>query len=237
MLFVRSLIFSVGYYLSGILAGTIAVIIWPIFPYSWRWRIVTCWNRFVLFWLCVCCNLRHEVIDLRHRKHSPCVILSKHQSIWETMFLQYYFGPVSTISKKELLLVPFFGWGLASLRTIGIERSNPIQALKQVRSKGIETLKLGNNLLIFPEGTRVPFGHVGKYARSGADIASAAQVPIIPVSHNAGKFWPNQHFIKYPGTIRVVIGDEIDTDKLDRKELTQQVEDWIESKIATLDKA
>jgi len=235
MLFFRSLIFSVGYYFSGILAGTIAVIIWPIFPYSWRWRIVTCWNRFVLFWLRACCNLKHEVVDLRHRKHLPCVILSKHQSIWETMFLQYYFGPVSTILKKELLLVPFFGWGLASLRTIAIERSNPIQALKQVRSKGIETLKSGNNLLIFPEGTRVPFGQAGKYARSGADIASAAQAPIIPVAHNAGKFWPNQNFIKYPGTIRVVIGDEIDTKTLDRKELTQQVEDWIESKIATFD--
>lgn len=81
----------------------------------------------------------------------------------------------------------------------------------------------------------MPFGQAGKYARSGADIASAAQAPIIPVAHNAGKFWPNQNFIKYPGTIRVVIGDEIDTKTLDRKELTQQVEDWIESKIATFD--
>src|SRR5690606_29777596 len=99
------------------------------------------------------CNIRFEVIGRKHEEVFPCVIMSKHQSTWETMFLQYYFGPVSTILKKELLRIPFFGWGLASLRPIAIDRSNPVQALKDIKQKGLKRLAQGNNLLIFPEGT------------------------------------------------------------------------------------
>ena len=150
MLKIRSYLFTLGYNISGGIAGLIAVIIWPIMPYSWRWRVVTCWNRFVMVWLRVCCNIRLNIIGNKHADKFPCVIMAKHQSTWETMFLQYYFGPVSTILKKELFRIPFFGWGLASLRPIAIDRSNPIQALKDVKIKGIKRIKEGNNILVFP---------------------------------------------------------------------------------------
>jgi len=160
--------------------------------------------------------------------------MAKHQSTWETMFLQYYFGPVSTILKKELLRIPFFGWGLASLRSIAIDRSSPIQALKDVKNKGLERIKQGNNLLIFPEGTRIPLGTVGNYARSGADIAVTAGVPIIAVAHNAAECWPHKQFLKYPGTITVVLSEPIATEGKDRKALTEDVKTWIESEIAKM---
>ena len=234
MLYLRSFLFSVGHALTGIIAGLIAVIIWPILPYSWRWRIVTCWNRFVMLWLRLCCGIKVNIIGKRHFDRYPCVVLAKHQSTWETMFLQYYFGPVSTILKKELLRIPFFGWGLASLRSIAIDRSNPIQALKDVKAKGIARIKAGNNLLVFPEGTRTPLGKIGNYARSGADIAASAGVPIVAVAHNAAECWPHKQFLKYPGTITVVISEPIETAGRDRKALTEEVKNWIETQIAQM---
>ncbi|AQT61289.1 1-acyl-sn-glycerol-3-phosphate acyltransferase [Cellvibrio mixtus] len=234
MLKLRSLLFTIGYNVSSVLIGFIGVIIWPIFPYAWRWRIVTLWNRFVMFWLRVCCGIRFEIHGERRRDVFPCVVMAKHQSTWETMFLQYYFGPVSTILKKELFRIPFFGWGLASLRPIAIDRSNPMQALKDIKRIGIRRLQQGNNLLIFPEGTRTPVGQVGNYARSGADIAISAGVPVIAVAHNAGECWPTKDFIKYPGTIRVVISEPFETEGKDRKQLTEEVKNWIESEIAKM---
>lgn len=233
MLYLRSLLFFIGHNLTGVLLGIIALLILPL-PYAWRWPIVTLWNRFTLFWLWFCCGIRVQIIGQRQKDHYPCVVLAKHQSTWETMFLQYYFGPVSTILKKELLRIPFFGWGLATLRPIAIDRSNPIQALKDVKRLGLLRLQQGNNLLIFPEGTRMPLGQVGKYARSGADIACTANVPIVPIAHNAAECWPHRKFLKYPGTITVVIGDPIVTTGRDRKELTEAVQNWIETQIQQL---
>ena len=121
VLYLRSFLFILGHALTGAVAGLIAVIIRPLLPYSWRWRIVTLWNRFVMVWIYICCGVKFKVIGKRHFDRYPCVVMAKHQSTWETMFLQYYFGPVSTILKKELLRIPFFGWGLASLRPIAID--------------------------------------------------------------------------------------------------------------------
>jgi 1-acyl-sn-glycerol-3-phosphate acyltransferase len=234
VLYLRSFLFYIGHNITGIIAGTVAIIIWPIFPYSWRWRIVTLWNRFTMFWLWLCCGINVKIIGQRHPEQFPCVVLAKHQSTWETMFLQYYFGPVSTILKKELLRIPFFGWGLATTRPIAIDRKNPVQALKDVKKKGLERLQQGNNILVFPEGTRIPLGQVGNYARSGADIACSAGVPVVPVAHNAAECWPHKQFLKYPGTITVVIGEPIRTEGRDRKELTEAVKVWIEDQITQL---
>lgn len=234
MLYLRTLLFNAGYYLTGIIAGSLSVLLWPVLPYRIRWRFITLWNRFVMLWLRLTCGIRFKVVDQRTRKDHPVVVMAKHQSTWETMFLQYYMAPISTILKKELMRIPFFGWGLAALKPIAIDRSNRMQALKDVKSKGIERLAEGISVLIFPEGTRMPLGKVGTYYRSGADIACAAQVPVVPVAHNAAECWPHKHFLKYPGTITVVIGEAIDTLEADRKALTEQVKQWTETTIADL---
>jgi len=236
VLYLRSLIYAVGYNITSALAGLVAVIIWPILPYAARWRIVTLWNRFVMVWLRVCCGISYQVIGSKHKEAFPAVVMAKHQSTWETMFLQFYFGPCRTILKKELLKIPFFGWGLASLRPIAIDRSNPIQALKDVKNKSLERIKQGNNILIFPEGTRTPAGQAGNYARSGADVAISAGVPIIAVAHNAGEVWPHKHFYKYPGKVTVVISEPFATEGKDRKALTEEIKNWIEGEMAKMPK-
>ena len=234
MLYLRTILFNLGYYGSGIIAGFIVGIIWPLFPYSVRWPVITLWNRFVMFWLRLTCRVRIEVIDQRGDKTGPVVVMAKHQTTWETLFLQLYMAPISTILKKELMRIPFFGWGLAALKPIAINRSNRMQALRQVKTKGIARLKEGINILIFPEGTRTPLGQVGHYARGGADIACAAGAPVVPVAHNGAECWPHKHFLKYPGTITVVIGDAIDSTGRDRTEVTEQVKRWIEDQMAAL---
>lgn len=234
LLFVRTCLFNAGYYGSGIVMGALSVMLWPILPYRWRYPIINCWNRFVMVWLRICCGIKLNIIGERHRELQPYVVMAKHQSTWETLFLQYYFEPISTILKKELFQIPFFGWGLASLKPIGIDRSHPMQALKDVKTKSVARLKEGLNVMVFPEGTRIALGEVGTYARSGADIAASAGRPIIPIAHNGAECWPHKEFLKRPGTITVKIGAPIFPEGRDRKVLTTMVQEWVEGEIKNL---
>lgn len=233
MLFLRSLLFALGYAIAVIVISVVGVLIWPL-PFRFRFCIVTLLNRFVMVWIRVCCGIRFQIQGQYNASAGPYVVISKHASTWETMFLQYYFQPISTILKRELLRIPFFGWGLATLRPIAIDRGSPIKALKKVKQDGQQRLKDNTNVLVYPEGTRMPYGEKGTYARSGADIAKAAGVKIIPIAHNAGKFWPKGKFIKTPGTITVVIGEPIDTSDKTSKQLMQDIEAWIEGSIESM---
>lgn len=233
MQLIRSIIFSVTYFLTGAIAGTVSIILWPL-PYRTRYALVMIWNHFVVWSAHAFCGIDYRVIGQRNLDCEPCVILSKHQSTWETMFLQFYFGPLSTILKRELLRIPFFGWGLALLRPIPIDRGSPIKALKKVKAQGKQRLQEGNNILVYPEGTRITYGEVGNYARSGADIACLAGVPIVPVAHNAGKCWPKKGLLKKPGTITVVIGEPISTENRTSRDIMQEVEQWIEGEISKM---
>jgi 1-acyl-sn-glycerol-3-phosphate acyltransferase len=160
------------------------------------------------------------------------VVLAKHQSQWETFYFLLLFMPVSIILKRELLNIPGFGWGLRLLKPIPIDRSNPKQALKQILSEGKKRINDDRlPLLIFPEGTRIPVGKAGKYARSGASIAIETGAPLLLVSHNAGFFWPADRFRKYPGTVDVIISEPIDPTGKTANELTAMAQEWIESHI------
>ncbi len=227
----RSFIFLLGYTLFTTVYGVLSLPL-KILPARTQHRIIISWTHIIIFWVRISCGLRYRVIGKENisKVDMPVVILSKHQSAWETFFLQGLFWPASTVLKKELLKIPFFGWGLASLRPIAIDRSNPRSALREVKEQGLKRIEQGNNLLLFPEGTRVPIGQRGKYARSGAEIAKTAGRPILPVSHNAGSCWGiGGSFLKKPGLITVVIGAPISVDEKDTRQLTQEVEDWIES--------
>jgi len=235
LIWLRSILFSLGYIPSTILYGTLH---WGI-----RWlpperchRITITWCRFNITWLRITVGARYRVIGLHNLQkiQRPVVILSKHQSTWETLFLQMLFFPAITVLKRELLKIPFFGWGLHGLRPIAIDRGNPREALKKIRDVGIAQLKAGNNLLLFPEGTRVNYGKRGKYARSGADIAIEAGVAVVPVALNSGKCWPTKHLRKFPGLISVVVGEPIPTAGRSTRELIEQVEAWIEGELAKI---
>lgn len=217
----------------GIICGSLAVLLLAA-PYRFRYSVVTSWNRVSIWWMRFVCGVRFEIIGADNVPDGPYVVLAKHQSDWETLFLQYYFAPLSTILKKELLRIPFFGWGLASLRPIAIDRSNPREAIRQLKRLGLQRIEEGNNVLVFPEGTRMAVGEAGNYARGGADIACSAGVPILPVAHNAGECCPARSYLKHAGKVTVSIGKPIETTGKTSRELTQEVKTWIENEIANM---
>jgi 1-acyl-sn-glycerol-3-phosphate acyltransferase len=185
----------------------LCVFVAPFLPFRARYRfVIQAWCRCATWLAKVVVGIRYEVHGLENIPQQPCVILAKHQSTWETFFLSAFFEPLSQVVKRELLYVPFFGWAMAMLRPIAIDRSNPKAALKQLARQGDERIKQGAWVLIFPEGTRIPPGQIGKFSRGGAALAVNAGLPVLPIAHNAGEFWPKQGWAKYPGTVQVVIG-------------------------------
>lgn len=234
MLLLRSLIFYTVFLAGAVFFGVLGIFLIPL-PYRFRSQFFLSFNRLVLWALKVFCGVKHEITGQENiPKGQPVVVLAKHQSTWETMFLQLHFHPISTILKRELLRIPCFGWGLALLRPIPIDRSNPRQALKKVKELGLKRLASGNSVLVFPEGTRTAVGEAGSYARSGADIALNAKVSILPVAHNAGSYWPMDTILKRPGIIQVSIGKAIATDGKNSKQLTQEAKQWIETEVSNM---
>jgi 1-acyl-sn-glycerol-3-phosphate acyltransferase len=185
----------------------LCVFVAPLLPFRARYRfVIQAWCRCATWLAKVVVGIRYEVHGLENIPAQPCVILAKHQSTWETFFLSAFFEPLSQVVKRELLYVPFFGWAMAMLRPIAIDRSNPKAALKQLAKQGDERIKQGAWVLVFPEGTRIPPGQIGKFSRGGAALAVNAGLPVLPIAHNAGEFWPKEGWAKFPGTIQVVIG-------------------------------
>jgi len=227
---IRSILFYLLYLPLIVVFAMFSCTIGWLLPLAWRQEVVAVGNLLIIYWLNIACGVRIRVSGRENLPKGPLVALSKHQSAWETYYLQAVLRPVCTILKRELLKLPIFGWGLAAMRPIAIDRSNPREALKQVMSQGQERIREGLNVVIYPEGTRTDPGQVGNYGRSGAALAIAAGVPVVPIAHNAGKCWPARKFLKYPGTISVVIGEPIDTQGQDSKALTRLVQDWIEAR-------
>jgi len=193
---------------SALLWCSLSFFIAPFLPFRIRYRFINVyWCRCAVWLTRVLLNIRVNVTGQENVPKTPCVIVSNHQSTWETFFLSAHFQPLSQVLKRELLYVPFFGWAMAMLRPIAIDRNNPKAALKVVAKKGDELLKDGVWVMIFPEGTRVPYGQIGKFSRSGSALAVNADLPVLPIAHNAGKYWPKEGWGKKPGTIEVVIGE------------------------------
>lgn len=225
------------YLLSAIILLPCACIICPLAmlaPFSTRYQMVTFWNRGVLFILKITCGIDHHVEGLENLPEGGFVVVAKHNCTWEAVYLQLLFTPSCTILKRELLWIPFFGWGLAMLKPVAIKRSNPKEAIRQLQQQGKQRLKDGISVLIFPEGTRVDYGTQGSYARGGANLAKKAGVPLVPLAHNAGKYWPNKGWLKTPGTIQVRVGPALITDEKTAAELTDDARDWIENTITQL---
>lgn len=224
----RTLIFYIGYISYIFIHGSLVMLFIWFLPKAKRFDFITFWAKFNVWWLKLTCNVNYEVISADNvNKVSNGVVLSKHQSGWETFFLQGLFKPQVTVMKKELLMIPIFGWAIRLLEPITIDRSQRSNALKQVIQKGQEKLKQGYWVVLFPEGTRVDPGEQGEFSAGGAMLAHKAGYPIIPVAHNSGEFWRAHRFIKYPGTIKVVVGEPMPTEGRKPKELTQTAADWI----------
>ena len=204
---IRTFLFYLLLSVSACFWCILSVFVAPFLPFRARYRFVNqTWCRCAVWLAKVVLGIRYEVKGLENIPQRPCVILAKHQSTWETFFLSALFEPLSQVIKRELLYVPFFGWAMAMLKPIAIDRSNPKAALKQLAKQGHERLEQGAWVLIFPEGTRIATGQIGKFSRGGASLAVNANLPVLPIAHNAGEFWPKEGWGKTPGTIQVVIG-------------------------------
>lgn len=233
MIVLRSLLFLLCQSLVTIVVGLASPLV-ALLPRLPRYRVIRYWAVSVCWLARVLLGIRYRVSGLEHLPAGPAVVLSKHQSAWETIAFQEIFPPISFVLKKELLYLPFFGWGLALISPIAIDRQAGREALKQVENQGRTRLGQGFWVCIFPEGTRIRHGEQGKYNVGGAWLACKAGVPVVPVAHNAGRLWPKNAFLKRPGEIQVVIGPPIPTEGRKAAEITAQVEAWIEGEMKRL---
>lgn len=231
ILFLRSTLYALGSWFSTIIMGPASLLTFP-FPFSVRYGLISQWARFNLWWLRVTCGLTFQVEGKEHIPKGNAIIMCKHQSAWETLALQLVFPQQIWVLKRELLRVPLFGWGLAMLEPIAIDRSAGKAAVKQLVEQGRERLANGRWVVIFPEGTRVAPGHKGRYGIGGAMLAAKSGYPVVPVAHNAGEFWPRRGFLKHPGVVRMVIGPVIPTEGRSAGDINDEVEHWIESTVA-----
>lgn len=233
MILLRSLVFAVIQALFTVVFVVAILPTWPL-PRLVRYRVITLWGRFVIWLARVLLGIRYRVEGLEHLPLTPSVILSKHQSAWETIAFQQIFPPLSFVLKRELLFLPFFGWGLAMFSPIAIDRAAGREALRQIEEQGRRRLAQGFWVLIFPEGTRVKPGEQGKYQIGGAWIAAKTGAPVVPVAHNAGEVWPKNAFLKRPGTVTVRIGPAIASEGRKPGDVLADAEAWIEAQMKTL---
>jgi len=231
----RSSLFLLGQVASTLLIGPIMTLLWS-FPFKLRYGAANLWVRLNLWWLGVACGL-HFVVE--GAEHIPVgrsgLIFCKHQSAFETLALQVIFPPVVFILKRELLRIPVWGWAMATQQPIAINRSLKSLALKQVLRDGEARIRSGRWVVLFPEGTRVAPGVRGHYGSSGGLLAARVGCPLVPVAHNAGSYWGKNGFLKYPGTIRVVVGPALEGASLSAQDLNRTAEEWIESTMARIE--
>jgi len=227
MTLLRSSLFALALILVTPPYALLAVASFPL-PRMLRYRIISGWSRLTVFLSRVILGIRCEIQGRENLPSRPSVILSKHQSAWETLAFQQIFPPQVHVLKRELLWIPFFGWGLALMSPIAIDRARGVAALRNMARRGRERLEQGFWIVVFPEGTRVAPGEKRHYQLGGAWLAAASGAPIVPVAHNAGLVWPRNAFLKHPGTVTVRIGPPIDTANRDAKTLNALVETWIE---------
>ena len=235
MLALRSLLFYVGYVSVTVVWATLSVAVAWAMPLRRRYDfIIGCWTRIALWWLRVTCGISVAVQGLERIPPQPCIFLVKHQSTWETLWMQTLASPQATLIKRELLYIPFWGWAFSLVRPIAIDRSNPRAALRQFIEQGRDRLRRGMYITLFPEGTRLPPGAVGKFYRGGAALAAATATPVVVVAHNAGLRWP-RGFTKKPGTITVEISKPFSMDGANSNEINSLCESWLNAAMARLE--
>ena len=236
-LFLRSLLFSLFVLIATVIWAPMCFLFAPL-PYHRRYYWTARWNVAVIWAAKAICGIRYQVKGRENLPDAPAVVLSKHQSAWETIFYIVLMPrPLVYVFKKALTWIPFFGWGIALLRMIPIDRSKGRDAMKQVIEIGRQRLADGQWIIMFPEGTRSRVGSQEKYKLGGARLAVETGVPVIPVAMNSGEFWPKNSFLKKPGVITVSIGKPIPSEGKSTQELLQQVENWIESEMRVISPA
>ena len=227
MTVLRSVLFAAALVLITPPYAIVALLTFPL-PRLTRYRIISGWSRLTIWLAKAIVGIDWRVEGRENLPARPSVILAKHQSAWETMAFQLIFPPQVHVLKRELLWIPFFGWGLALMSPIAINRSRGVAALRAIARRGRERLTQGFWVVVFPEGTRVAPGASREYHPGGAWLACETGALVVPVAHNAGLVWPRNAFVKRPGTVTVRIGPPIDPANRDPKTINAIAKSWIE---------
>jgi 1-acyl-sn-glycerol-3-phosphate acyltransferase len=203
-------------------------------PIRGRYALARGWCGLVLFGARWICGIRGRVVGAANVPGTPCIVMCKHSSTWETLFLTQILPPLAYVAKKELLSIPFFGWAFRFAAPITIDRKAGQDAMAQIAAQGRERIAQGFWIVIYPEGTRIPAGVRARYKTGGARLALDLGLPLLPVAHNAGWLWPKGTLNKRPGVVTLSIGAPIAPAGLDATQLAAQVETWIEDVVARL---
>ena len=229
----RSLLFNVYMVLSACAFGAVmSLCFWA--PHRWQFALARLWAQWLLWVLARLCGLTFTVEGQERIPAGTHIVMSNHTSAWETIAQFVVFPPHVWVLKRELLWIPFVGWGLKLLQPIAINRGAGHRAVSQVVEQGKARLAAGLWVIVFPEGTRVKAGETKKFGVSGALLATASGKLVVPLSHNAGQFWPRRGVVKKPGNIRVVIGEPIESTGKNPRALTDEVRLAIEAGLARI---
>lgn len=228
-----SILFTLCLFVSVPFYGTVALLTAPL-PRACTYAVAVAWVDSMFWLLRVLCRLDYVVEGREHLPARSSIVLLKHSSAWETLAQLKIFPPQTWVLKRELMWVPILGWVLWLLRPIAIDRRGGAAAVQQVLEQGRARLAAGVWVMIFPEGTRMPVGETRRYGMSGVLLAQAEGIPVVPIAHNAGYFWPRRGWLKRRGTIRVVIGPPIETKGVEPRVVNERAQQWIEGTLETL---
>ena len=231
MIYIRSSLFAFFLLVFTPIWSVLCILAFPFLSPENRYRFIGLWNKVVIWLLWHLCGIRYELRGMENMTavlNQPVVVLSKHQSAYETIaYIALLPKQLCFVFKRELLWIPFFGWALALLKMIHINRSSKETAALSVVNQGRKRLKEGKWILLFPEGK--------PYSKGGARLASATEALVIPIAHNAGRCWPKNGFLKHPGTVIFSIGPAITSANKTGGQLHQEVERWIENEMRAID--
>ena len=230
---ISSILFTLFLFVSVPIYGSIALLTAPL-PRRYTYGVAVAWVDSMLWLLRVLCRLDYRVEGREHLPARNGIVLLKHSSAWETLAQLKIFPPQTWVLKRELMWVPVLGWVIWLLEPIAIDRRGGGVAVQQVLAQGRARLAQGLWVMIFPEGTRMPAGETRRYGISGALLAATEGLPVVPVTHNAGYFWPRRGWLKRPGTIRVVIGPPIETKGVEPRVVNERAQRWIEGTLETI---
>lgn len=230
MSYLRATCFWLGSILVLMFIGTGLLFLAPL-PFTLRYRFAGLWPRFCIYWLGVTCGLHYEINGLQNIPKEGAILVSNHQSTWETFAMQAFFPAMVWVVKRELLWLPVFGWGLYILKTIAVDRSAGKQAMQQLLEQASDRIAKGINVVIFPEGTRVPYGEIHRFRNGAFVLAEKTGAAVVPIAHNAGYFWPRKKFVKKPGIIDMKIGEPIHCQNKSIDDIREEAALWIQENI------
>lgn len=229
---IRSSLYFLLMVITVVFYGLAIVLLGWALPTSYSDRMATHWGKVNLWLQAIVCGLKYNIEGAEHLPQHSAIIMSKHQSTWETISLRGFLAPhQSWILKQELTKIPIFGWALRYSKAIPIDRKAGMRAVAKLVKAGKERLNEGRLVIVFPEGTRTAPGEKKKYGIGGAVLAEKAGYPVIPVAHNAGVFWKRRGINKYAGTIQVRVGKPIETEGRKASDIMAEVEAWIEGEM------